>query len=361
MRSGPRTPALLFLLALAALGACGRDAERGDAASVPATDPADEGLYGAPAAASIRVARVEAEIPGLPAGWEGARVAVLSDFQLGLWEDNARVAAAAVRKALELRPDLIVLLGDYVARDPDRQIPVLDRVLAPLRGRTVLAVLGDRDRRDESELDAGEADSTAIRIVQTLNRHGIVVLQNERGRVVRGGDTAYVAGIEPHLPRKPQWRQAEVFASIPRAGATPLLLSHMPAGVYAAPDSAYPLVLSGHTFCGRVEVPGTPRLSWANRELFPNPAMRIAGTDRLYRVDGNGLFVTCGVGYSFVPVRLGAPPEVALVTLRSPAAAEAAPEDTVRRPDVDSLLQQYERQRDTAAAADTAQGAPPGT
>jgi len=347
MRSPSRSYTLALLLP-ALLAACGDDAGERRTARIPASEPAEESLYGAPAAENVRVVPVEVEVPDLPEGWNGMRVAALSDFHLGLWEDNARVAEAAVRRAVQERPDLVVLLGDYVARG--EQTEALNRVLAPLRGRLTMAVLGDRDRRDPDELKGGEVDSTALRIVQTLKANGVVVLNNERGRVVRGGDTAYVAGLDPYVARRPEWRQAEIFASIPKVGSTPLVLSHMPAAVYPAPDSLYPLMVAGHTFCGRVEVPGTPRLSWVNTELFPSPALRIPGADRLYRVGGNGLFITCGVGYSFVPVRLGAPPEVALITLRGVGGPKKAA-NTPPPPNVDSLLQQYQR---PPAGADTA-------
>lgn len=351
MRSTLRSPALTLLATLAALAGCRDGARSGDPARVPPTEEAEERLYGTPAAENLRVVPVEVEVAGLPDGWDGMRIAALSDLNLGLWHDNARVAGAAVRLAVQQRPDLVVLLGDYVAR-PD-QVPALEQVLAPLRGHRVFAVLGDRDQREDTPETAGNPDNTAISVVQALQRNGVVVLRNERGRLVRGGDTAYVAGLDPYVARKPEWRQAEIFAAMPRTGTTPVLLSHMPAAVYAAPDSTYPLVLAGHTFCGRVEVPGTPRLGWVNTELFPSPALRVPGTDRLYRVGGNGLFITCGTGYSFVPVHLGAPPEVALITLRR--AAGTTPADTVRQPDVDSLIQQYQRAPDTTRT-DTAAG-----
>jgi predicted MPP superfamily phosphohydrolase len=346
------TRSLLCAILPLALAACGDRLEEPESTLV-AQDAGADSLYGASAAENLRVVPVEVEVPGLPAGFDGVRIAALSDFQLGLWEDNARVAEAAVRRAVALRPDLVVLLGDYVARG--ERLDELARVLAPLRGRTVMAVLGDRDKRDPGENPGAEPDSAAIRLRQTLQQSGVVVLENERGRVVRGADTLFIAGLDPFTPRRPEWRQAEIFAAIPRSGSTPVLLSHLPAGVLAAPDSTYPLVLAGNTFCGRIEVPGTPRLSWVNSQQLPGALL--PGTDRLYRVDGNGLFITCGVGYSFVPVRLGAPPEVALVTLRRPASAAPETDAADNTATMDSLLQVYGQQADTTArdtaAADT--------
>lgn len=353
MRSSARSLFPALLLAALAAG-CGDRLEEPEATLVE-QGPSADSLYGASTAENLRVVPVEVEVPGLPEGWDGMRVAAISDFNLGLWGDNALVAEAAVRRAASLRPDLVVLLGDYVARPSG--LAELPRVLAPLRGLTVMAVMGDRDQRDPGE-SQGEPDSAAIRIRQVLQQSGVIVLDNERGRLVRGGDTAYVAGIDPYVPRRPEWRQAEIFGAIPRSGSTPLLLSHSPAGVLAAPDSAYALVVAGNTFCGRVEVPGTPRLSWVNTTQLPGN--RIAGTERLYRVDGNGLFITCGVGYGFVPVRLGAPPEIALITLRRPVSAEPAASPDSSNAALDSLLQVYEARADSGARRDSTASATPG-
>lgn len=354
MRSTLRT---LLLLIAAALPAC--DDARPEAAALAPTDSAASQedprvIYGATSAENIRVVPVEIEIPDLPAGWNGMKIAALSDFQLGLWPDNEKVAAAAVRRALAEKPDVVVLLGDYVARGGD--YAALDRVLAPLRGTPVFAVLGHTDEDDDTD---GKPDSVQIRTVQALQRNGVRVLRNARAPFARNGDTAYIAGVEPFTPRRPEWRQAEIYGGIPGGRRTPLLLAHYPATGLSVPTDKYAAILAGHTFCGRMEVPGTPRLSWVNTELYPGtpePDKR-----RILRVKGSTLFITCGVGYGFIPVRFGSPPEVAMVTLRGfstkaaadSARAAAAPAEA----NVDSLIQVYQR-RDTTAT-DTTGGAPP--
>ncbi len=331
-----------FLLAVS-LAACGRDSAREARAAIPAdsVELGKDTLYGASAEAIVRTVLIEIQVADLPAGWEGMRIAALSDFQIGLWPDNEKVAAAAVRRAVAERPDLIVLLGDYVVRGGD--YAALDRVLAPLRGRRVFAVLGNGDTMED--LDATN-DTLAARATQALARAGVVVLRNERGRFVRNDDTAYIAGTEPLLARRPDWRRAEILGGITGAPSTVLLLTHMPAAAATLPTGKFPAVLAGHTFCGQVEVPGTPRLSWLNSEVLPD--VRTPGVERIYRVRGATLFVTCGVGFSFVPVRLGHPPEVAIVTLRGIGGAAAETDSTAVRAaaQTDSLIQAYQ-QRDT--------------
>ena len=348
MRSPSRS--LSLLLIPLALAACGRDQAP---AATPAADSAraeadPRAIYGVSAAENVRVTPVEIEVPGLPPGWSGMRVAALSDFRLGLWPDNERVAAAAVRRAAALNPDLVVLLGDYVARGGD--YGALERVLAPLRGRRVMAVLGHDDQIEQPQAP----DTAMARVIQVLERSGVQVLRNARAPLARGGDTAYVGGVEPYVARRPEWRRAEIFGGVPGAPETVLLLTHMPVNAVTLPTDKYPVVLAGHTFCGDVEVPGTPRLSWVNTEVFPGtpePATR-----RIYRVRGSTLFITCGVGYSFVPVRFGHAPEVALITLRG-VGGPAENADSARaaaEAGIDSLIQSYQ-QRDTTGG-DTAGG-----
>ncbi len=352
MRSLHRSLPFLLLLAVAPLAACG-DAESSaagtgaDSAAMLA-DP-KENLYGATGAENVRVVPVVMEVPDLPEGWHGMRIAAVSDLQLGLWPDNERVARVALERAVAQRPDMIVLLGNYVTRGED--YAALDRVLAPLRGRPVFAVLGRADELADPE----QPDSGRILTVQALQRNGVRVLRNARAPFGRNGDTAYVAGVEPYAPTRPDWRQAEIYGGIP-AARTPLLLAHMPA-VAARTDGKFPAVVAGNVYCGDIEVPGTPRLRWLNENVFPAEGRPL--DQRIYRVRGSTLFVTCGVGYSFLPARFGVPPEVAMITLRSstPPGQKVKVDSAAPQANLDSLIQVYQ-QRDTTpedtAAADSA-------
>lgn len=334
-----------LLLCALALSGCGEDAPQAAEASAPPANPVatpwdsipPQRLYGASPEENLRVVPVELDLAGIPEGWDGMRLAVLSDFQLGLWSGNERVAASAVRRAVQANADLVVLLGDYIAQGADTA--ALARVLAPLRGRRAVAVLGDRDIR---------SDSLGAAVARALSAQGIQVLRNGAVPIGQGGDTALVAGVDPELADKP-WGDKQWVLSQLGGGAKPaLVLSHNPQLLLAAPRGRFPGALAGNTFCGIVEVPGSPRLSWLSSVALPGAAA--PGFERIFRLGNSLMFVTCGIGYGFVPVRFGAPPELALVTLRRVAAtAQRQTGDTLS---LDTLLLRYQR-RDTAAA-DTA-------
>lgn len=325
------------------LAACGEEAE--SLPPTPAEDvtaatgapweriPADS-IYGASPVENLSVTPVELDLVGIPEGWEGMRLAAVSDLQLGLWSGNEEVATAAMRRAAGLNADLVVLLGDYIARGEDTT--ALERVLAPLRGKQVVAVLGDRDVR---------TDSLGAAITRTLGRQGIRVLKNGSIPFIHGDDTAFVAGVDPELADESAADQEWILSQL-APGRRGLLVSHSPVMAARAPENRFPGVVAGGTFCGRVEVPGTPRLSWLDQTALPGAAVR--GVPRVFRFGRTVMFVTCGVGYGFVPVRFGAPPEIALVTLhlsgRRSVAEPALVPDSMN---IDSLLQRYQAQDST--------------
>jgi predicted MPP superfamily phosphohydrolase len=322
-------PALLAAILFAiTLAGCSDDAQPAEVPVRPQSaldNPIEqiprEELYGASAVDNLWSPRYELEVLDLPPAWNGARFAILSDFQLGLWEENEKVATAAVQRAVDANPDVIFLLGDYIARGDDTES--LQRVLAPLRGRRAMAVLGEGDVR---------SDSLEARITGVLTANGVQVLKNSVANIDRGGETIQIAGLDPDLVGEPYADQQYILATLGTPGRTPILLTHAAPMITRAPMRRYPITIAGNTFCGEVEVPDAARITWLRNEVFPNGS--IPGTDRLFRVQGSTVLVTCGVGYSFIPLRFGAAPEVPLLTLARlggapPAEAAVASQDTL--------------------------------
>src|SRR5206468_4321639 len=97
-------------------------------------------------------------------------------------------------------------------------------------------------------------------------------------------------------------------------GATNLLLSHNPDVFPAAIRRGFQAVLSGHTHGGQINV------EILHQNITP-ARFRTPYISGLYRVDGSGQaagsgYVTNGIGTIGMPVRLGAPPQIALLRLR---------------------------------------------
>lgn len=244
---------------------------------------------------------LELRFDGLPSGLEGMRIVQLSDLHVGPHTPRRHLAriAEAVRSA---RPDLIVLTGDQVD-DFARDVEPLGRALADLRAPLgVVAVAGNHD------VYAGWASVRA-----GMESLGWTVLVNESVPVDVNGTRFWVAGTgDPAGKGGPGGKDASVIpdvertlASVPRHAFT-VVLAHNPS---LWPDLAargVDLTLSGHTHYGQLAV---PRLQWSVASVFLEHAMG------LHRQGNSVLYISPGTNYWGIPFRIGALPEVTVVTL----------------------------------------------
>ena len=269
---------------------------------------AGSGAYMAWEAKRPVVTPFETTLRDLPAAFDGLRVAFISDTHHGPFVPLAYLADV-VDLANEQRPDVVLLGGDYVqrrraawvhlGRDHRRYIAPGVDVLAGLRaplGR--FAVLGNHDYVTD-----------AARTRRALRDAGFTELTNAGVWLERpGGARLRLAGVDDCRRGRPRLRQA--LGDL-RAGGACLLLTHNPDYVERIRDPRVDLVLSGHTHGGQIVLP------FVGAPVVPS---RYGQKYRAGLVQGPRarVFVTTGVGTIGPPVRFRCPPEVALITLRSP-------------------------------------------
>ena len=245
------------------------------------------------------VRRRTLRLPGWPAERDGFRVLLVSDLHAGGPHVGVDRVADVVDLALKRKPDLVVLLGDYV--DPDVTLggevapEAVARELGRLRGKHgTVAVLGNHDWSTDGP-----------RVWQALQQAKIRVLENDAVRAVPRPGEVWVAGVADMRDRRPDI--AAALAKVPEHAAV-LLLSHDP-DLFPQVPPRVSLTLSGHTHGGQIAVPRL-RARWIPSRF----GERYAGGHVVE--DGRQLFITKGVGSSGQPVRLGAPPEIVVLKLR---------------------------------------------
>ncbi|WP_052215598.1 metallophosphoesterase [Sphingomonas sp. ERG5] len=239
-----------------------------------------------------------------PKGAAPIRVLLLSDIHIGNLTMNRARLDRVVDQAMVQRPDLILLAGDYIsgyeagtaqAVAPDL-IAALSRLRAPLG---VVAVLGNHDYWTD-----------AATVHRTLAAANIKVLINDAvqvGPLVVGGVDDKTAK-QDDIPR--------TVAAMRRLTGAHLILTHSPDIALVMRNDAQP-ILAGHTHCGQIVLPwlGPVRSLLDSREHYP--------CDMLWQ-GRHAMIVTGGVGTSVFPMRIGAPPQMWLVTL-GPRTASPAP------------------------------------
>lgn len=236
----------------------------------------------------------------VPVPWHGPamRVAFLSDLHAQPGEDGRMRSIA--EETLALRPDLILLGGDFLeGNDADpRKLAALEPLRALEAPLGVLAVLGNHD----AEEDVGDPHRRAA-IVRRLRELGLRLLVNERVRLANG---VVVVGLG-------DWRAEETDASrafaAQRPDAPTIVLMHNHQSLRSPWTGRFDLALAGHTHGGQGCVPGTSLCPFADADMKPF-------LHGLFDWPSGGkLYVTSGLGTSGVRARIGARPEIALVTL----------------------------------------------
>lgn len=239
-----------------------------------------------------RLARADRDltVPGLPPALDGLRVGLITDVHHSSTMPAADIVAAvdALRAAT---PDLMVLGGDYVTHGNRAYVEPVAELLSPLSSAPAgsFAVLGNHD--DDRDMPAA------------LARARFTVLKDQRTTITIRGEPVDVVGLR-------FWtrRLEHVTQVVKGAGPTTLLLAHDPRRLEQAAQLDIPLVLSGHTHGGQVLLPGVGALAGRNFPVLSGYARQI----------NTALFVSRGVGTVYVPVRINCPPEVSVLTLRSP-------------------------------------------
>jgi predicted MPP superfamily phosphohydrolase len=263
------------------------------------------------------VRHVDADVPDLPFEFDGLRIVQLSDLHIGP-HTNRRFLERVVNASRSLQPDIIAVTGDLIddrAEDVAVYVSALGSLYAPLG---VYMIPGNHDvYAGWEEVEESLRDA----------RLG-TVLVNEVELVQRGGATLALVGTgDPAGGARGTSRAApdveRALACVP-ASATTIAFAHNPALWPALAARGVALTLSGHTHWGQFAL---PKLGWSLASPFLEHAMG-AHTEK-----GALLYISPGTGYWGIPFRLGAPPEVTLVTLRrgEAAVAHVHPARLVRR------------------------------
>jgi predicted MPP superfamily phosphohydrolase len=251
--------------------------------------------------ASLRVLEVDQ-----PLAWPYARplrVTVVSDLHVGAPYHGLARLPSTVDRINATHPDLICIAGDFVTLGvigghsvpPEPIARELRRLRAPAG---VFAVLGNHDRQFD-----------APRVRAALASAGLRVLEDTAVRVVTASGPVWVAGVTDYWTGAHDIRRA--LAAITDTVAPVLVITHNP-DLFPRIPARVTLTIAGHTHGGQVRLPliGAPIVPSAYGQRYASGPV-VEG--------GRHLFVSTGIGTSDLPIRLGVPPTIFVLTLRGAA------------------------------------------
>lgn len=249
-------------------------------------------------------------IPNLPATLKNLRIVYAADIHMGdrypQWRVNELVKTINSQSA-----DLVLLGGDY-AETSEGAIAFfqnLPRIQARLG---VMGTLGDTDRTPP--------EGNLALLVKAMTNAGVTPLVNSTARIKMGDTYLYLSGADDYLNGQPDVRS---LAATVRESDLMIFLGHNPdllADAIKAPGADgdnhwFDLALFGHTHGGQVTLLGLPLLP----NLIPDNGERyLRGWLEENRAS---ILVSDGVGTDWFPVRLFAPAQIHVITLKAKPAS----------------------------------------
>lgn len=252
-----------------------------------------------------KVQEVELEFDSLPSAFDGYRIAHLSDIHSRSFQHRLKSLSRAVDIVNGAGADLIAFTGDVITIVPS-ELDFTSGALSRLRARDgVVSVLGNHDY---CVYAVKENDPTLVReVVEKESAMGWDLLLDENRMIQRGGESIAIVGVQNTSPSRHFPSKGNLSAaSSGTDGMFRIVLSHDPMHWGAEiVGSDYPLTLSGHTHAAQFSLFG-----WSpSRYLF----REYRG---LYSEGSQYLYVNAGLGETLLPLRIGAVPEITLITLR---------------------------------------------
>ena len=261
------------------------------------------------------VKQVNLTFSNLPASFDGLRIVHISDLHLDGWVGHEEELQKRIDEINALQPDIICFTGDLVSLSPKELKPFIP-ILKQLRTNSsnkrgaVYSVLGNHDYLPYTRIGL-RAREAAVKELIRMEREelGWKVLLNESDIIRRGNDSIAILGCENQsvgahpVIQRGDLRKALKSVSDERFS---LLLTHDPSQwrKEVIPETDIPLTLSGHTHAMQLRILGLTPSKW----IYPE-------CDGLYTEGNQHLYVNIGLGGT-LPWRIGATPEITLITLK---------------------------------------------
>lgn len=262
---------------------------------------------------NIDVNRVDVEIEGLPAAFDGYTIAQISDLHVGTYGYDTTYVAEVVEGVNGLSPNMIAFTGDIVNRISSELEPFVGTLSQLKAPDGVYSILGNHDYGDYYNWSSDTQKQDNLEHLCNLQKQmGWKMLNNAYDIICRSNDSIAIIGVE-NVGDPPFHTYGDLDAAYPALDdpTTKILLSHNPAhwdnDIKDAPDKNIALTLSGHTHAMQMCVFG-----WSPA------AFRYPTWSGLYKDnDKHQLYVNIGIGEVAIPARIGATPEITLITLRA--------------------------------------------
>ena len=266
----------------------------------------------------IEVTRQTVKFENLPKSFDDYKIVHISDIHAGTWGTDTAFLSNMVDTVNALNPDLVLFTGDIVNRNTKEIYPFVNALSRLKAKQGVYSVLGNHDYGDYMDWSSAiERERNNRELIDVQNKMGWRMLNNEHCWVRKDNDSIAIIGVE-------NWGEPpfSVYGDLRKAYSNlndenfKVLLTHNPEHWKreVSEISNIDLSLSGHTH-GMQFVLQFGDWKWSPAEW---KYKEWGGLYTKENPEGKELklYVNIGLGEVALPFRLGATPEVTLITLK---------------------------------------------
>lgn len=260
----------------------------------------------------IETKHMEYSHKDIPAAFDGFRIVHISDLHLGTFDDNPEKLEMFISEINRQSPDLICFTGDMVTIGKEEAEPYAHALMEMKAEHGVMSVLGNHDFLIYGFTSDMDKDAAVEELVSfQRDSLGWNVLRNENISIEAADSSRItIIGVDNTNCSSQGFKtisKGDLSKAMEGTEGFRILLSHDPShwSSEVVNDTDIPLTLSGHTHAAQMKIFGWTPASLSFKE-----------TDGRYDRDGQTIYINIGLGCT-VPFRLGARPEITVITLKA--------------------------------------------
>lgn len=268
----------------------------------------------------IEIVNVSITSPKLPKAFEGYKIAQISDLHVGTWGNDSTFLSRLVDSVNNQQPDLIIFTGDLVNRQADELQPFMS-TLSRLKAKDgVLSILGNHDYGDYVSWNSMEEKDDNLNKLRTMQGEmGWKLLENEHLKIGKeNGDSIVIIGVgnwgEPPFTKYGDLKKAYPESELNDSNFK-ILLSHNPEhwNQEVSHISNIDITFAGHTHAMQMMLKlGSWKWSLSSLKYDQWGGLY---TRKNKRGEDTSIYVNIGAGEVGFPMRIGANPEITIITL----------------------------------------------
>lgn len=236
-------------------------------------------------------------VKNLPEKLRGLTIGLMADIHAGMYMSKAEIDEY-VGVMNKLKPDLILIPGDFVNNQTIEVFPVCEAFQKLYATHGIFGCLGNHDFFADENIIANELKRAGI--IMLRDEHRIIEIENEKIAFIGVDDIRATTPLTARLTKACDG----LDSSIPS-----ILLCHKPYYLDEVIPYNINVVVSGHTHGGQINLADIFGISLSPASIV---SKYVKG---LYALENTQMYVTRGIGVVGLPIRLNCPPEITLLTL----------------------------------------------